>query len=146
MINAFYKAGSALGWHGWDMIELVGLQRMAENREGLYDGPPVGEMDALNDQQKVILSEVLGFPLDEDSSPATYPGMVNQDMINLFYRAAGKMNQLGWTWIHRAGLQDIAASREARYRLYRGPRIADLPNLTTIEKNSLQQDLDALRS
>ena len=116
--------------------------------------PPTGwssrvdpDMPGLDDDQKEAVARALGLDAPGDDNIAiTYPGMVNQDMINVFYRAATQLNQNGWTWIERAQLAYMAATRMDRYEPYRGERVEQLPNLVTEEKDALQEELGAFQN
>jgi GH25 family lysozyme M1 (1,4-beta-N-acetylmuramidase) len=66
---------------------------------------------------------------------ATYPGMTNQDMINLFLEAFSTDEY--WKCILDAQLEYLAVPRENRDKVYTGPKIGDLPGLTNDEKGVL---------
>jgi GH25 family lysozyme M1 (1,4-beta-N-acetylmuramidase) len=68
----------------------------------------------------------------------TYPGLTNQDLINLIFRAADNLSDDPWTnWIVRANLEDLAIPSENRAKPYTGPKIEQLPNLTEKEKSAI---------
>ncbi|KAA3648317.1 MAG: hypothetical protein DWQ07_04810 [Chloroflexi bacterium] len=147
MINAFYEAASTLGLPGWSLITIAELTDLVDERQVIYQGPLIAEMAGLDEDQKEAVARALGLdaPGDDDII-ITYPGMVNQDMINVFYRAATQFNQNGWTWIERAQLEYMAATRMDRYEPYRGERVEQLPNLETEEKAALQDELGAFQN
>ena len=72
---------------------------------------------------------------EEEVIEATYPGLTNQDMINLFLKASSTNEY--WEWIVDAQLEYMAVPRENRAKDYTGPKIEDLPNLEQFEKDAL---------
>ena len=75
----------------------------------------------------------------------TYPGLVNQDLINLFYKVASFFGENGWHWIVRAGLAAIGATRKTRFEDYRGPQIKSIPGLTQDQLELLESELNQLK-
>ena len=78
--------------------------------------------------------------VEHESLPGepTYPGMSNQDMINLIFTAAEPFTDDPWNfWVVRAHLESLAVPSENRVLPYTGPRIEDLPNLTNEEKSAI---------
>ena len=75
---------------------------------------------------------------DVQLADSTYPGMTNQDMINLIYSAARPFTEDPWAdWIRRAKLEALVIPNEKRRRPYTGPRIEDLPSLSAREKRAI---------
>jgi len=74
---------------------------------------------------------------EENDNAEPYPGLVNQDMINLFYQVASKFSEDGWGWLLRSNLAYIASSRDLRYRPYIGPKIEDISEFNNDEKQAL---------
>jgi hypothetical protein len=68
----------------------------------------------------------------------------NQDVINLFYKAASDLGENGWHWIVRCGLGAIAESRDVRFESYRGPEVSELPSLTIEQRSALENELSVL--
>jgi len=75
----------------------------------------------------------------------TYPGLVNQDLINLFYRVAALFGENGWQWIVKCGLAAIGASRKTRFEDYKGPYIKSIPGLTEDQKELLEREINQLK-
>jgi hypothetical protein len=94
-----------------------------------------GAIDPINitDEDEDDLDEVV-----VELTP-TYPGITNQEMINLFFKASSEI--LYWPWIVDAQLEDMAFPRENRTKPYTGPKIEDLPNLEDNEKEALLAQL-----
>jgi hypothetical protein len=68
----------------------------------------------------------------------TYPGLTNQEMIDLIFTAAEPFTDEPWAdWIVRAKLENLAIPTENRRKPYTGPKIEDLPNLTKEEKAAI---------
>lgn len=87
-----------------------------------------------------------GNPQEEEpASTPTYPGLVNQDVINLFYKAASLLGENGWQWLVQVGLAAIGESRVARFLEYVGPDLTDLSGLTPDQKSVLQHELTLYR-
>lgn len=78
------------------------------------------------------------------SGGPTYPGLVNQDIINIFFRAAAANGGAGQDWLVRSGLQIVGESRQVRYQMYRGPVFEALPGLSAEEREALQAELASL--
>lgn len=73
--------------------------------------------------------------VDTPVSEPPYPGLTNQDIINIFNRAANSTNW--WDWVVLADLEGLAASPEARKQTYTGPKFEDLPGLSSAQKQAL---------
>jgi hypothetical protein len=72
----------------------------------------------------------------------TYPGLTNQEMINLIFTAAEPFTDEPWAdWIVRAKLTNLAIPTENRRKPYTGPKIEDLPNLTEGEKAAILAEM-----
>ena len=68
----------------------------------------------------------------------TYPGMDNQEMIDLIFEAARPFTDNPWKdWIKRAQLEYLAVPTANRSKPYTGPKIEDLPNLSQGEKGAI---------
>jgi hypothetical protein len=74
-----------------------------------------------------------------------YPGLINQDMINIFYRAASVFGENGWQWIAGEGLGYMAATRQMRYQPYKGPVIEDLSSLGEEQRQAMTTALAEFR-
>ena len=60
----------------------------------------------------------------------------NQDMINVIYRAADKLEMPGWTLLAKVDLESLV---DARSDPYTGPSVADFPELTDDQKAVIQE-------
>ncbi len=117
----------------------------------LGDWTPIEEVVAPIESEPVDTpDEEVGVPVDsvpteDDEAPTetcpTYPGLVNQDLINLFYKAAALLGENGWQWIINAGLKYIGDSRAARFLEYDGPDLTELAGLSADQKSVLQHEL-----
>ena len=136
MIDAFYRAAEQLRLDGWELIIRAGLQELALDRGALYAGPIVSQL-SLNDGEKVALKDVIGYDTLGPAAVGPYPGLTNQKMINLFYRAAPPISDAYWNWIERAGLTSMAIPDTNRSLPYSGPKIEVLPGLNNAEKDAL---------
>jgi GH25 family lysozyme M1 (1,4-beta-N-acetylmuramidase) len=143
MINIFYIAAQGLVIDGYTLLSKAGLAWLADNRGALYTGPTVDDM-ALNEDEKNAVKVALGIiepaPIPVPPTP-TYPGRTNQDIINLFFRAAAPFTDEPWEWVVQAGLEHMATPTENRQLPYTGPRFEDLPNLSQAEINALLAQL-----
>jgi hypothetical protein len=146
IINAFYGAGKLIEENGWILITQANLTHLAQDRTAEYTGPAVPQLAGLDaDLREKLLAEV-NHLLGMVSVETPYPGLVNQDIINLFYTAASAFGENGWHWIARVGLTSLAATREARYQPYSGPEFQYLAGLNDDQKDSLLQALTALQN
>jgi GH25 family lysozyme M1 (1,4-beta-N-acetylmuramidase) len=145
VINAFYQVGKIHEISYWTLIKKAGLISIADDRQAQYSGPKVEDLSTLNDAEKNSLR--LALRLDDPvlKREVTYPGLVNQDMVNLFYRTAKRFNQSGWIWLQKAKLEGIVESREIRYQPYRGPLVGEFIGLSESEKSALQRAIDELK-
>ncbi len=86
-------------------------------------------------------------PIVEKPEPApvtdgpTYPGLINQDLINLFLRVAEFLGENGWHWLVETGLEFINKDRKSRFDTYQGPKIAELAFLTPEQRTALEDEL-----
>lgn len=103
----------------------------------------VGEQDEVDKVEETI--EQRPAPTANPVYDPTYPGLVNQDLINLFYRVASFFGENGWHWIVRSGLAAIGASRKTRFEDYRGPQIKSIPGLTQDQRDQLERELNQLK-
>jgi lysozyme len=143
MINIFYNAGRGLVIDGYTLLSRAGLASLADDRGALYTGPSVDDMP-LNDVEKNALKVALGIIQPEPPPPPpppTYPGRSNQDIINLFFRAAAPFTQEPWEWVVQADLENLAIPAENRQLPYTGPRFEDLDNLSQAQINALLAQL-----
>ena len=167
MINAIYQVAEQFNLSGWALLEFAGLTHLIKDRNSVYSGEMLDEMSNLSTQQKEAIAEILGIVLldtqtdeqdppplvdpvfypgpnsdplpeeEENDNAEPYPGLVNQDMINLFYQVASKFSEDGWGWLLRSNLAYIASSRDLRYRPYIGPKIEDISEFNNDEKQAL---------
>lgn len=140
ILDAFSNTEKLLDLVGWNLINIVQLQAIADNPASLYVGPSVGQMNGITISQKAVILEMI---LEQGSLPGeeTYPGLVNQDMINMFYQVASQFSEDGWQWIVKSELTYMIASREMRYKPYRGPKIEDMMGFTTGQRQALLNSL-----
>jgi lysozyme len=140
MINIFYNAAVNLVIDGWTLIARAGLTSLADDRGALYTGPDVDHMP-LNNAEKNALKAALGIIDIEPPPEPTYPGITNQDIINLFFRAAAPFTQEPWEWVVQAGLETMAIPPANRSLPYTGPRFEALTNLSQAQRNALLAQL-----
>ena len=141
MINAFYAGGKNLGILGWTLVERAKLTHLAEDREGEYAGPLIAEINSLNGNEQARIREALDDDLPGLQMDLPYPGLLNQDIINLFYRGASKNGEDGWVWVSRVGLEYMTETRLLRYEPYRGPFFEDFSGLNIEQLTLLQEEL-----
>ena len=105
--------------------------------EVVDDEAPEDEEEILDDEEEEVS--------EEKPSEITYPGLVNQDIINLFYKAAALIGKNGWDWLVKTGLEYLNESRSIRFDFYKGPLLEDLLDLDEEETKALQKTLDGYR-
>jgi hypothetical protein len=109
------------------------------NRSKPYSGPKIEDLPGLKPEHKGAILALI-HPTDNRSrhDDRPYPGKTNQDMINLIFKAAQPFTGQPWEdWIIPAGLESIGIPASNRGKPYTGPRIEDLPNLSTEFKNAI---------
>lgn len=144
MINVFYQVGKRLEYAGWGLVERAGLTDLGENREADYSGPFIAELDGLNANIQAQLREILEDDLENLRLSLPYPGLLNQDIINMFYRAGSKMGEDGWVWVLIVGLEYMTETRPLRYEPYRGPLFEKYQGLNVEQLTVLQEELAVL--
>jgi hypothetical protein len=143
MIDLIFDAARPFTDDYWkDWIVPAGLQHLAipdENRAKPYTGPKVEDLPKLTKREKAAILALMDVPgRSARRAAATYPGMTNQDMINLIFRAAEPFTAEPWPdWIERADLEELAIPEENRHLPYMGPKIENFPNLSELEKNAI---------
>ena len=107
----------------------------------------VGEEDAIDEVEETVEPTPVPAPVPANNPvhDPTYPGLVNQDLINLFYKVASFFGENGWHWIVRCGLAAIGATRKTRFEDYRGPQIKSIPGLTQDQRDQLERELNQLK-
>jgi hypothetical protein len=73
------------------------------------------------------------------SQHETYPGLTNQDVINLFFHAASSLGQHGWDWIEQVDMEYLATPDLMRSLPYRGPELALISGLNTEQIQAMAQ-------
>lgn len=215
VINAFYLTAIRLESNGREMMAAAGLSALVNDRLAVYTGPRVEEMTGLTTEQRSSIAGLMGvdlgdlvvdelveapepveeteeaeLPAEEPASATaepvvevepneeeltapvevgqpeesvkpepepepvrpelplneepTYPGLVNQDLINLFLRVAAFVGESGWNWLVQTGLEIIGLDRRSRFEPYHGPKIADLDFLTAEQRAALEDELAQL--
>jgi hypothetical protein len=84
-----------------------------------------------------------GMEGDQPSEP-TYPGLVNQDIINLFFKVAAWFKENGWQWLMDSGLGVIGKGREMRFKEYTGPEFALIESLSEDKRAALVAEIEKL--
>lgn len=135
VINAVYKLAAIRGTAGWGLLQQLGFQFLVEKRAEPYAGPKLQAWKGVSPSEQAMLAAWLNI----SGMDAPYPGLLNQDVINLFYRAAAKLGVSGWGLLVKADLHSLASSPEMRNRVYVGNRIEDLSNLNAVERQALLQ-------
>lgn len=78
---------------------------------------------------------------EETESGPTYFGLLNQDIIDLFYRAAALFGESGLDWLIKVGLAYLDKDRQTRYKMYQGPIIEQIKGLSQEEQQALAKTL-----
>jgi hypothetical protein len=140
MIIAFYRMAEIFDTDGWSMINLANMASLADDRTAEYSGSPAEEISGLSDAQRLVLLEEI-LTLWGQTQAETYSGMKNQDVINLFYAAAGTLNENGWDWVQQAKMDYLAIPSIMRTLPYRGPKFETLTGLSEEKIQTLVQAL-----
>ena len=81
---------------------------------------------------------------DVETSP-TYFGLLNQDIVDLFYQAAAFFDESGLDWLVEVGLAYLSKDRQTRFKMYQGPTIEQIKGLTEEQQEQLAQVLGQYR-
>jgi hypothetical protein len=142
LIDIFYVAAAPFTTDPWSWIVRADLEMLAipeGNRRKPYTGPKIEDLPNLTvDEKNAILKVMELEPIEPQPETPTYPGMTNQDMINIIFSAAAPYTRDPWNdWIVPADLEPLAIPFENRVLPYTGPKIKDLPGLTVPEKSAI---------
>jgi hypothetical protein len=147
VIEAFFQAAETLGREGWSLLEQAGLIDLDTDRAGQFVGLAAEKIEQIGDEVADLVVDALGLDnkkslakIKEDAEP--YPGMVNLDMVNLFYKAASRAGECGQQWLNDSGMAYLNKSRITRFRSYRGPDIANFLKLSRQQREVLQAVLE----
>ncbi len=132
ILNCIYQAAIILNMQGWQLLKKTGLSSIIFNRVKVYTGPKVEAMKDLDTNEKSVLQEEIA-QLIAFGEKETYEGLINQDMVNIFYAAATNLNTSGWSLLKKAKIESIANDKTIRYEGYCGPKIEKLESLTNEE-------------
>jgi GH25 family lysozyme M1 (1,4-beta-N-acetylmuramidase) len=142
MINFIFAAASAVTLEPWEWVTRAKLEHLVvppENRLKPYVGPHIADLPGLTaSEKKAIEAAMKGQPIITQPKQPTYPGISNQNIIDMIYRAAAPFTTDPWKdWIVRAGLEYLAVPSSNRNKPYTGPKIKDLAGLTNGEKQAI---------
>ncbi|MEK6222504.1 MAG: GH25 family lysozyme [Chloroflexota bacterium] len=148
IINAFYAAGEILELSGWTLLSKAELTQLVDYREQIYQDLPIDQISYLSLEEKNKILEALGIITNQlpIESKDVYPGLVNQDMVNLFYRAASQGGESGWVWIEQEGLTYLTDSTQIRYQPYQGPLLEEMNTLNVEQRSLLYGVLEEIRN
>ncbi len=132
ILNCIYQAAIILNMQGWQLLKKTGLSSIIFNRVKVYTGPKIDTLDTIDKNEKSVLNEEVK-QLITFGEKETYDGLINQDMVNIFYAAATDLNTSGWKLLKKAKLESIANDKNIRYEGYCGPKIEKLESLTNEE-------------
>lgn len=134
---------TAAGWLGRDpraLLALAGLGDLDSRLDQNYSGYAIPDLPGLSLFAKTMIDTALNQGDPPDPAIGNIAGkLTNQRVINRFQDAAIALDQseMYWNWVVAAGLQSMADSQATRRAPYSGPRITDLPNLTSEIKLAL---------
>ena len=131
VLNCIYHSAILLNVQGWELLKKAELTTLAFNRIKVYDGVKIGDIESLNDNEKTIIQDEIDklIPFG-DVEP--YPGLLNQDLVNIFYKAAIELDVSGWILLKKAKMERIVA-KDLRFEPYCGPVLEKIESLTNAE-------------
>lgn len=138
ILNCIYQAAIILNLQGWQLLKKTELSSIIFNRVKVYSGPKIDEIVSLNENEKSVLKEEVNQMI-AFGEKETYEGVINQDMVNIFYAAASEINISGWSLLKKAKLDSIANNENIRYEAYCGPKIEKLESLSEEEIQVLME-------
>ena len=143
MVNFFYVVGEQMAVSGHELLESAGLDYLFTKLDKNYRGPKIEDLPNISEQVRVLLLNLIN-KMGSGVGTITYPGLINQDIIDLIYQAAAKRGENGMHWVIRTGLGKITSSREVRYQPYMGPLLENLPSIPEESRAFLSQELSNL--
>jgi lysozyme len=147
VIEAFFQAAEKLGREGWSLLEQAGLLDLDLDRAGRFAGLAAEKIEQIGEDVTTLVVEALGMDNKKSLTKSIevgepYPGMVNLDIINLFYKAAAKNGQSGQQWLDDSGMAYLNKSRGSRFKPYRGPEVSGFLRLSEKQRSALQHALE----
>lgn len=136
ILNCIYQAAIVLNMQGWQFLKKTELSSIIFNRVKVYTGPKVETIETINENERSVLKEEVA-QLITFSEQETYEGLINQDMVNIFYAAATDLETSGWSLLKKARLDAIANDETVRYEAYCGPLLEKIESLTEAEIQAL---------
>lgn len=107
-----------------------------ENQDPVLVEEPVEVQEPVANEPAPVLNPIMN---------PTYPGLVNQDLINLFYKVASLFGENGWHWLVKCGLAAIGSNRKTRFEDYKGPYIKSIPGLSEDQRELLEREINQLK-
>ncbi len=145
IVNFFYVVGEQIAEPGFELLESAGLAELFDKLNEKYDGLNIEALPNLSEQVRGLLLNLIK-KINTGVGTITYPGLINQDIIDLIYKVAAKRGENGMHWVIRTGLGKITSSRDIRYQPYMGPRLENLPSITEDIRSFLAQELNDLQN
>jgi lysozyme len=149
VIEAFFQVAERVGREGWSLLEQAGLLDLDIDRAERFTGLAAEKLEEIGTDVADLVVEVLGVgskkSLTKKSASETgqpYPGMVNLDMVNLFYKAASHLGESGQQWLMDSGMSYLNKSRVSRFKPYLGPEIPEMLKLSQQQRLALQAALE----
>jgi len=132
------------------LVDLPGMPEKEETVEEQVDpSVPVNEPEVEEVREEETAENSVApeteDQINEEPIAPTYMGLVNQDIIDLFYDVASIFNENGWDWIVRTGLGYLAENRRVRFKMYNGPKINQISGLSKEQKSLLVEKFDRFR-
>lgn len=142
MVNLIYSAAKPYTADPWiDWIQRANLESLvvpSGNRRKPYTGPKIENLSYFTAREKAAILTAMKPQVSEVPGKPTYPGITNQDMINVLFTAARPFTEDPWMdWVLRARLGFLAVPSGNRRKPYTGPRVENLPNLNAREKAAI---------
>lgn len=144
VINSVYRLAALRGVSGWKLLTQLKFEYLVAARQANYIGPAVETWEGLTAEESNLLRGWMGQPEKPSISDAHYPGLINQDMINIFYQAASLAGTTGWGLLGKAGLTGLANSPASRNSPYTGAAVGEISGLSASER-AILSDLIAQR-
>jgi GH25 family lysozyme M1 (1,4-beta-N-acetylmuramidase) len=147
VVEAIFEAAAALGREGWSLLGLAGLLDMDLEQAGRFAGLAVEKLEALGDDVLELVVDRLGIGskgllIRKEIPREPYPGMVNLDMVNLFFKAAAEAGENGQLWLNESGMSYLNKNRASRFKPYFGPEVTQLVKLSPERRVALQSVLE----
>lgn len=150
MVTIFFRVASELETNVWSLFQrtrLVHIFSLDETLQLSYTGPKIDDLPNLTGTEKSTFNNALdeGTPhVSISATEASYPGLINQDIVNVIIRVANQHGENPWNWLKETGLSYLLKPESNRRLPYTGPLMEELPKLAPNQKQKLKTEIERI--